>query len=362
MTVLVLIIGLIAGIAVGWLLARRDRVGTPPVGTVTDMLGPLRDCMADVQRQLEVAALGRASSDSTLREQVRAITDTNELLRSQTARLVTALREPHVRGRWGELQLERVVEAAGMTEHVDYDVQVHNRGEDGAVRPDMVVHLAGGKSIVVDAKVALSAYLEALEAPDDATRAERLGAHARQLRSHIETLGGKRYWERFSPAPEFVVCFVPGDPMLDAALRADPALLEFAFARNVVIATPTTLVALLRTVAYTWRQEALTANLAQVRDLGQDLYRRLATLGGHFDRLGRSLSGAVGAYNEAVGSVESRVMSKARQFVDLGVVDPSNALASLQPLTGAIPRPLTAPEFGGIHVLPHQGHGADLAG
>jgi DNA recombination protein RmuC len=371
---------LVAGLALGWLLAARradtevrtaltesaalraalesDRAATAQReellmrnGNLAALVAPLRDSLAQVRQQLSEVELGRATSDTALREQVLAMNQTSELLRTQTSHLVTALRAPHVRGRWGEMQLERVVEAAGMTEHVDYVTQASVTDEHGTVRPDLVVRLAGGKSVVVDAKVALSAYLEAMEAPDEPTCDARMKAHARQLRTHIDALAAKAYWERFSPAPEFVVCFVPADPILDAALREDPTLLEHAFTHDVVLATPSTLVALLRTIAYSWRQEALAANAAKVHDLGRELYKRLATLGGHFDRLGRSLGGAVGAYNDAVGSMERMVLSKARQMNELGVVDPGTTLKEVEPLTDAVPRQTTAPELFDSRVL-----------
>jgi DNA recombination protein RmuC len=220
------------------------------------------------------------------------------------------------------MQLERAVEAAGMTEHIDYVTQASVHGPDGTLRPDLVVRLVGGKSVVVDSKVAFSGYLEAMEARDEATRAARLKAHARHLREHIDSLGAKSYWEHFTPSPEFVVCFVPADAFLDAALREDPTLLERAFDQNVVVATPSTLVALLRTVAYTWRQEALAANAAEVHKLGRELYQRLSTMGGHIDKLGRSLTSAVGDYNKTVSSLESRVFVTARRMVELQVVEP----------------------------------------
>jgi DNA recombination protein RmuC len=213
---------------------------------------------------------------------------------------------------------------------------------------------------VVDSKVAFGAYLDAMQATDEATRDNRLAAHAKHLRGHIDDLAAKAYWQRFTPTPEFVVCFVPADAFLDAALAQDASLLEYAFSRDVVLATPSTLVALLRTIAYGWRQESLAENAAQVHQLGRDLYQRLGTLGGHLDRIGRSLGTAVGAYNDAVGSIERRVFSTARQMQDLGVVGPTVPLKSLEPLTDAIPRPLTAPEFGdqrvvGIHQTPAVG-------
>ena len=199
--------------------------------------------------------------------------------------------------------------------------------------------------MVVDSKVAFSAYLDAMQATDEPTRDARMKAHARQVRHHVDQLAAKSYWQRFTPTPEFVVCFVPADAFLDAALREDPGLLEHAFSNNVVLATPSTLVALLRTVAYTWRQEALAANAEAVHELGRELYRRISTMGSHVERLGRSLGGAVAAYNDAVGSLERRVVSTARRMSELGVVAPDAELVAAEPLLDAIPRPLTAAEL-----------------
>jgi DNA recombination protein RmuC len=270
--------------------------------------------LRDVERERQTAYVG-------LREQVDAMRVSSEQLQYETKSLVNALRAPQVRGRWGELQLERVVQLAGMVEHCDFSTQVTAAGCDGAIRPDMVVHLAGGKSVVVDAKVPFAAYLEAVESRDPDTHAERLAAHARQLRAHVDALAAKTYWAAFEPAPEFVVLFVPGDPFLEAALQADPALLEHAFGRNVVVATPTTLIALLRTVAYGWRQEALARNAAAVHQLGKELHARLATMGTHVAKLGRSLEGAVDSYNKTVSSLEARVLVTARRLTDLKVAD-----------------------------------------
>jgi len=311
---------------------------------IEGIVGPLRESLDRVQHQLNSVERERAGSYSALLEQIGTMRQTSEQLRTETAQLVTALRAPQVRGRWGELQLERSVEAAGLTEHIDYVLQPTASGDDGAVRPDLVVRLVGGKSVVVDSKVAFSGYLEAMEARDERTRAARLKAHARHLREHIDSLGAKAYWERFTPAPEFVVCFVPADAFLDAALREDPALQEHAFSRNVVLATPSTLVALLRTVAYTWRQEALAANAAEVHQLGRELYQRLSTLGGHIDKLGRSLSTAVGSYNQTVSSLESRVLVTARRMTDLKVVSPDEEMTAPKQVTD-IARSTQAPEL-----------------
>lgn len=311
---------------------------------IEGLVSPLRESLERVQRQLTVVEKDRAGSYAQLLEQIGTMRQTSEQLRTETAQLVTALRAPQVRGRWGEMQLERAVEAAGMTEHVDYVTQETVSDVDGRVRPDLVVRLVGGKHIVVDSKVAFSGYLEAMEARDEATRDARLKAHARHLRTHIDQLGAKSYWEHFTPSPEFVVCFVPADAFLDAALREDPALLERAFEQNVVIATPSTLVALLRTVSYTWRQEALAANAAEVHRLGRELYQRLSTMGGHIDKLGRQLNNAVGAYNQTVSSLESRVLVTARKMVDLKVVEPGETIEAPKQVTETA-RSAQAPEI-----------------
>jgi DNA recombination protein RmuC len=285
------------------------------------VLEPVSAALGRMEREMAGAARERAAAFASLREHVGAVAENAQGVASETRALVGALRAPNVRGRWGELQLERVVDLAGMVEHCDFTRQAHARGgdDDGAQRPDLVVHLAGGKQVVVDAKVPFAAYLESTEARDDTTRRERVAAHAKQVRAHVDALGAKAYWRRFDPTPEFVVMFVPGEVFLSAALEADPALLEHAFGSDVVIATPTTLMALLRTVAYAWRQEALARNAAEVHALGRELHGRLATLSGHLSRLGRSLDGSVRSFNETVSSLESRVLVSARRFADLSV-------------------------------------------
>lgn len=311
---------------------------------IDGIVAPLRESLERVQHQLAAVEKDRAGSYSALLEQVATMRQTSEQLRTETAQLVTALRAPQVRGRWGELQLERALEAAGMTEHVDYVTQVSAPGPDGPVRPDLVVRLVGGKNVVVDAKVAFSGYLEAMEARDEATRNARLKAHARHLREHIDALAAKAYWQRFTPTPEFVVCFVPADAFLDAALREDPSLMERAFERDVVLATPSTLVALLRTIAYTWRQEALTANAQQVHLLGRELYQRLSTMGRHVDKLGRAITTTVTSYNQAVATLEGRVLVTARRMSDLKVVAPAEELIAPIQVTESA-RATQAPEL-----------------
>jgi DNA recombination protein RmuC len=288
---------------------------------VEALVRPLNEQLDKVTAHVHSLEKARAQAYAELRTQMETMGRSSEELRAETQQLVAALRAPQVRGRWGELQLRRVVEAAGMLEHVDFTEQTSVVTAEGRLRPDMLVKLAGGKNIVVDAKVAFSGFLEAQEARDEATRAKRLTAHARHLREHIAGLARKEYWEQFSPSPEFVVMFVPSDVFLNAAMEQDPTLYEFAFERNVVLTTPGTLVALLRTVAYTWRQEALASNAQQVLTLGRELHSRLATMGTHMSKLGRQLDGAVSSYNSTVSSLESRVLVTARKLADLKVVD-----------------------------------------
>jgi DNA recombination protein RmuC len=372
MTVLVLLAGIALGLLLGYLLARtrfataaatateRARSATERAAMlertaanqaalaegqlsqrldVEQLVGPMRDTLARVEQQLRDADRARAMSQAELAQQLAFTRDGTEQLREQTAALVTALRRPEARGRWGELQLRRAVELAGMTARVDFDEQVI---VDGGQRPDMVVRLAGGKNVVVDSKVSLAAYLEAAAATDEATRATRLAAHARHLKAHVDQLGSKAYWAALPQAPEFVVMFIPGEAFLAPALEHDPALLEYALARRVHLATPTTLVSLLRTVQYAWQQQALSENARAVFDLGRELYDRLAGLGRHLDKLGRSLTSSVNAYNQAVGTLETRVLVSARKLAALGVID-----ADLPaPATITEPaRPMSAPEL-----------------
>jgi DNA recombination protein RmuC len=310
---------------------------------IESIVAPLREALTQVQQQMTQAEQARTQAYGALAQQVSSMRDSSDQLRSETRQLVTALRAPQVRGRWGEHQLRRVVEMAGMVEHCDFSEQVTLTGDEGQhSRPDLVVRLAGGRHVVVDAKVSFSGFLEAMEARDDATRESRLKAHARHLRTHVDQLGGKRYWEQLEPTPDFVVMFVPAEVFLNAALDEDPALLEHAFEKNVVIATPATFVALLRTVAYTWKQEALADNARQVYDLGKTLYARLATMGGHVTDMGKELTGAVQAYNRLVGSLESRVMVQARRFVDLQVADTA---IEVSPHIDLAPRDVTVDEL-----------------
>jgi DNA recombination protein RmuC len=309
---------------------------------VEHLVGPLKETLARVEAQLRESDEARVRSHAALAEQVHIARQTSEQLRVQTQALVTALRRPEARGRWGELQLRRVVELAGMSPRCDFDEQVTVAGPDGMLRPDLVVRLAGGKNIVVDSKVSLAAYLEAAEAGQEDARSARMDAHARHLREHVDRLASKAYWTALSPSPEFVILFVPGEAFLAPALERDPALLEYAFGRRVHIATPTTLVTMLRTAQYAWQQAALADNARAVFDLGRQLYERLAGLGGHMDRLGKSLTKAVTSYNQAVGSLESRVLVSARRLAEFGVVDGELVAPGM---VEEAARPLSAPEL-----------------
>jgi len=306
---------------------------------VESLVGPMRETLARVEQQLRESDLARTRSHAELAQQVEFARRGAEQLREQTQALVTALRRPEARGRWGELQLRRVVELSGMSAHVDFDEQVV---VEGGLRPDMVVRLAGGKNVVVDSKVSLAAYLEAAAAGDDTDREARLDAHARHLRAHVDQLGAKAYWSALPETPEFVILFIPGEAFLAPALERDPGLLEHALARRVHIATPTTLVSMLRTAQYAWQQQALSENARAVFDLGRELYDRLSGMGEHLDRVGKSLTKAVGAYNQAVGSMETRVLVSARRLAALGIVASDLPAPALVDETA---RPLSAPEL-----------------
>jgi len=310
---------------------------------VDALVQPIRESLQKVDGKLGEMEKTRESAYSALNEQLRGLVETHlPMLRSETSSLVKALRQPTVRGRWGEMQLRRVVEMAGMLDHCDFIEQQSTATEDGRLRPDLIVKLPGGKQIIIDAKAPVSAYLEAAEAVDDDTRLVHLARHAQQVRAHMTALGRKAYWETFSPTPELVIMFLPGEMFFSAALQADPALIEFGVSEKVMPATPTTLISLLRAVAYGWRQEALAVNAQEVAALGKQLYERISTLAGHWSDVGERLGKAVDAYNKSVVTLESRVLVSARRFAELKVANQD--IEAAQPIE-VLPRALQAPEL-----------------
>ena len=308
-------------------------------------MAPLSSTLQRVERQVQALERDRIEQFSRLDEQLSAVRVSEEALRVQTASLAGALRSPTARGAWGEIQLRRVVEHAGMLARVDFSTQVVGTTPDGAgVRPDLVVHLPGGKQLIVDAKAPLAAFLEASESGEaSAERQEQAAAaHARAVRSHVDTLAAKEYWTAFGPTPQLVICFVPGEAFLAAACTADPSLLDYAMGRRVVLATPTTLLALLRTIALTWQSEALTGNARQLFELGRELHTRLGSLGDVTGKLGRSLQRSVEDYNAMVATLERRVLVTARRMEALDLTDGQLDMPSG---VDAVPRPLTAAEL-----------------
>jgi DNA recombination protein RmuC len=300
---------------------------------VEQLVGPLREQLGRVDAQLVKLDQERRESRGRMDAQIRALAETGEKLRTETGALVTALRKPNTRGQWGQMQLRNVVELAGLVAHCDFVAQSSIWGEDTSLRPDLIVSLPGGKHVVVDAKAPLQGVLDAYEARDEEERAGHLRDHARLLRKHVKALAEKAYWEGLDSTPDFVVMFLPGEHLYGAALEADPALLEDAMARRVLIATPTTLLAILRAVGYGWQQERMADSAKAISELGRELHGRLVKLSGLFGTLGSRLNSAVRAYNEAVGSYEARVLPGARRFAEHGVVPSGREPEHLEPIT-----------------------------
>ena len=303
---------------------------------VDDLVQPIVESLRKVDAQMRDVEKERAGTNAALRQQLEDMTRAHRELQGETTRLSQAMRSPIARGRWGEIQLRRVVEMAGMQAHCDFVEQVGADG--GRLRPDLVVRLPGGQSVVVDAKVPLSAFLEAVDLADDGARAAKLREHARQVREHIQRLGQKSYWEQFQPAPEFVVLFLPGETFFSAAVQSDPELIEFGVDRYVIPASPTTLIALLRAAHYGWQQQRVADSAEEIRELGATLYERLRTMASHLGEVGANLERAVASYNKTAGSFESRVLVAARRLKSLGA-GTSGELTELAGVEGA-PRSL----------------------
>jgi DNA recombination protein RmuC len=311
--------------------------------SIQQLVEPVRESLEKVQARIGEVEKERVGAYSQLLQQVQTLALGQQDLRKETSNLVGALRRPSVRGRWGEVQLKRVVEMAGMLDKVDFAEQ-ETVGADADLRPDLVVKLPGGKSLVIDAKAPLEAYLDSLECTDEAATRAKLADHARQIRDHVAKLSQKRYWDQFDNTPDFVVLFIPGEVFYSAALEQDPTLIESGVRQKVILATPTTLIALLRTVAYGWRQEALAEDARRIAQLGKELYERIQTMAGHWAGMGQGLRAALKSYNDAVGSLESRVLPSARRFRDLNVgvdVKEADDLKQIE----ALPRDVQAEEL-----------------
>jgi DNA recombination protein RmuC len=311
---------------------------------IEDLLAPMQKTLDRVDREIKDAERRRLESGAQLIQKIASLDAVGQNLRDETRRLTDALKRPGVRGRWGELQLKRVVELAGMLEHCHFTEQETLQSDNGRIRPDVIINLPGGKHIVVDAKVPLDAYLRALEAPDEELRQKLRADHARQVRTHISQLSAKNYFDKVPVTPDFVVMFLPGEMFFSAALEQDPTLIEFGVDKRVIPASPTTLIALLRAVAYGWQQEAMEENARKISELGKNLYESVRALGNHFGNLGARLKSTLEAYNDAVGSLEGNVLIKARKFKELQAANGGEDVKALEPID-RVPRMLQAPEL-----------------
>lgn len=327
--------------------ARTDAAGDIDARkkAIEDLLAPMAKTLEQVDREIKDSERRRVESGAQLMQRIASLDTAGQGLRDETRRLTDALKRPGVRGRWGELQLKRVVELAGMIEYCDFMEQhTLQAGDDERIRPDVIVRLPGGKRIVIDAKAPLDAYLRALDAPDEIARQNLLGEHARQVRTHIAQLSAKSYFEKVASTPEFVVMFLPGEMFFSAALEHDPSLIECGVEKRVIPASPTTLIALLRAVAYGWQQEAMEENARKISDLGRNLYESVRTLGDRFQTLGIRLKSSLEAYNDAVGSLEGNVLVKARKFKELQAANGGDEIKALEPID-RVPRMLQAAEL-----------------
>lgn len=306
---------------------------------IEHLLKPMRETLEKTEKQLHALERDRKEAYGSISKHLESMTTTQQLLQNETRNLSQALRRPEVRGQWGELTLKRLVELAGMVSHCDFFEQQHTTTDAGAIRPDMIVRMPGDREIVVDVKTPLDAYLSAVEARDDKERDQFLNHHARKVRERVRELSSKAYWNQFDKSPDFVVLFIPGDQFLSAALDKNPDLLEYALQQKVILATPSSLIALLRAVAYGWNQQSVAENAEQIRVLGVDLYKRLMTFTNHLSKVGKQLSSSVDNYNSAVGSFERQVLSGARKFTEMGIAPPGKEVDTLAPIEKTIRTP-----------------------
>ncbi|HKE44628.1 MAG TPA: DNA recombination protein RmuC [Steroidobacteraceae bacterium] len=317
---------------------------------IETMLKPIQEALGRTQAQIATIEKDRHEAFGAMRQYLESVNQSQSALQRETRNLVNALRRPEVRGQWGEMSLRRLVELAGMTPHCDFTEQVHTASEEGALRPDLIIHMPDGRDLVVDVKTPLGAYLEAVDATSDEARAGALRRHGQLIAERVRALAAKSYWAQFTKSPDFVILFVPGDQFLAAALNENPGLLDDAIRQSVILATPTSFIAMLKAIAYGWRQLALAQNAETIRDLGEDLYRRLSVFGAHLGRVGKSLDSSVEAYNSAIGSLERQVLPAARRFTDLGL-KPDRTLETLDPVeklarTPSSDAPDVAPDAG----------------